>query len=270
MGRRGQKSKRSKAVAAAPDFDVEAERCRSVLKELRGRNHNNINNNNSTPGGLREVERGDATGLAFLALQLEDKGVQTEGFEVYESESEASTAPASPAAAEGEGVEEALGVENLVAKQAEALHRAKQILMRDNQDLSDQVEALQMMITACEEQRLKLLEENSALAFENSVLSGSLSMARERTQQYERAQQETEMMLSPQSPLSPVALVQWFEDRRWNNDWTLEVTKNLFEKPFTLGEKVGELSSKLIRDYVRQDGDHEYTLAGTLYRHLFA
>ena len=72
---------------------------------------------------------------------------------------EASTAPASPAAAEGEGVEEALGVENLVAKQAEALHRAKQILMRDNQDLSDQVEALQMMITACEEQRLKLLPQ---------------------------------------------------------------------------------------------------------------
>ena len=74
---------------------------------------------------------------------------------------------------------------DLVAKQAEALLAAKQMLTqenreleRDNKCLSDQVTYLSEMIDACELQRLELLEQNSALKFENTVLSGTLSLSK--------------------------------------------------------------------------------------------
>jgi len=226
----------------------------TVLKEIR---------RNMTPRkGEVEVEKGDVSGLAFLAKQQphDDKCVQTDTFEVYVSDGEEEGTPRGvPAAKDAAG--DTLGVENLVTKQAEALLAAKQILTRDNECLArdnqvllDQVEYLNTMIDACERQRLELLEQNSALKFENILLSGTLSKARDRSEQP-----------SPSTPPTPAALVDWFGDGvdyEGNREVFSEYLLTFLEKPFSLGERLGEA----LRDLGRlPEDENEYTLTGVYY-----
>mmetsp|Transcript_16326 Transcript_16326/g.33601 ORF Transcript_16326/g.33601 Transcript_16326/m.33601 type:complete len:283 (-) Transcript_16326:2-850(-) len=185
------KQRRSKKSTVDLEQMFEKEVKTSLISERKALSTRNVNTEQTATGtptrrrslGLREI----ATGLEEAKKTMESKFVQTVGtakpgakdIHVYESDEETI------------GHEERNPVEDLVAKQAEALLAAKQVLTqenrelaRDNRCLSDQVTYLNEMIDACERQRLELLEQNSALKFENTVLSGTLSRARDRRDKF--------------------------------------------------------------------------------------
>lgn len=225
----------------------------TILKEIASPNSAN-------------VEGGDAQGLAFLAREArEDKAVQTipESLNVYEENL-------------SEGREEDdHQMLDLVTRQAEALLAAKQLLSAENSNLRTENAHLLNQIDSCERQRLEVIELNSALQFENSVLSGTLSKARDRTGQQSALEEQGETANSlpspPTSPLPPQTLSRWFDKLEATKEYCYDsfVSRHLFGPSFSLGERVGEIVGDAVRSFGEVEGQgKEYTLASALRRQI--